>query len=161
MRGYVYIAPCFDSVGLTMNFDYSAIVTRVPCHKTFIAHYEHALADPQAFLEPLATFLELDTSAKTVRTVHSTFVYVVYCLSITTAVVFGIPLQALKGRLSRNGKLPSRKAHKLTQYKECKALGLAEEACYKKISTLLDEFFGLRSFMWPTFAANGFDFKQK
>jgi hypothetical protein len=39
----------------------------IPCHKTFIAHYEHALADPQAFVEPLAAFLELDAAAKTVR----------------------------------------------------------------------------------------------
>lgn len=82
--------------------------------------------------------------------------------------------------------MPSRKAHKLTQYKECKAAGLDEEACYKKvsctykwiihhawvsslyavtlvlyiqISMMMDEFFGLRSFMWPTFAGNGFDFQ--
>jgi len=122
-------------------------------------------------------------------------------------------LQALKGRLSKKGKMPSRKAHKLTQYKECKAAGLTEEACYKKvrcvvmscawlalvfmcgvgfvvllvlllvllllllyivvmvyllfllliitqISALMDEFFGLRSFMWPTFAGNGFDLQS-
>ena len=42
-------------------------------------------------------------------------------------------MQALKGRLARSGKMPSRKAHKLTQYRECKALGLAEEECYKKV----------------------------
>jgi hypothetical protein len=45
----------------------SMLACSIPCHKTFIAHYEHALADPQAFVEPLAAFLELDAAAKTVR----------------------------------------------------------------------------------------------
>eukprot|EP01032_Pedospumella_encystans_P023735 gene23735-26858_t len=107
-----------------------AALRGIPCRNTFIAHYEQALADPQAFLEPLSAFLELSPASKL----------------------------ALKGRLSKKGRMPSRKAHKLTQYKECKAAGLDEEACYRKISTLMDEFFGLRSFMWPTFAGNGFDF---
>jgi hypothetical protein len=85
-------------------------------------------------------------------------------------------LQALKSRLSKTGKLPSRKSHKLTQYKECKELNLSEQQCYQKvtftthrttafiddtlfvqISNMLDEFFRLRSYMWPTFAGNGFD----
>ena len=74
-------------------------------------------------------------------------------------IFFTMLLQALKNRLSKKGKVPSRKAHKLTQYSECKAHNLGEEACYNKISTLLDGFFDLRKFMWPTFAANGFDFK--
>jgi hypothetical protein len=64
------------------------------------------LADPRAFLEPLSDFLELDSKAK----------------------------QVLKGRLSKSGKLPSRKAHKLTQYNECKTHNLAEEVCYKKVN---------------------------
>ena len=38
----------------------------VPCHKTFIAHYEHALADPQAFIEPLSLFLEIDAAGREV-----------------------------------------------------------------------------------------------
>jgi len=105
-----------------------AALRAVPCHKVFIAHYEHALADPHAFLEPLSTFLELDVEAK----------------------------KYLKSRLSRAGQLPPRKAHKLTQYSECNGIK-DEQLCYKKISTLLDSFFQQRSFMWPTFGANGFD----
>lgn len=47
-------------------------VISIPCQKTFIAHYEHALGDPQAFVEPLAAFLELDAAAKKVAAI-------VYC----------------------------------------------------------------------------------
>ena len=36
----------------------------VPCHKLFIAHYEHVFAEPQAFIEPLADFLELSPDSK-------------------------------------------------------------------------------------------------
>jgi hypothetical protein len=66
----------FLMVCLVLRHSYSLCVTvcavtalcthRIPCHKTFIAHYEHALADPHAFLEPLAAFLELSAPAKTV-----------------------------------------------------------------------------------------------
>jgi hypothetical protein len=45
-------------------------------------------------------------------------------------------VQELKNRLSKKGRLPSRKAHKLTQYKECKDAGLSEEGCYKKVCAL-------------------------
>jgi hypothetical protein len=70
---------------------------------------------------------------------------------------------ALAKRLTKKGKYPSRKSHKLTQYKECKDAGLGndEKKCYQKVSGLLDEFFLDRAFMWPTFAANGFDFKYQ
>lgn len=84
----------------------------MPCHKVFIAHYEHALADPQAFVEPLALFLQLAAPAR----------------------------EALRQRLGKNGKAPSRKAHKLTQYSECRAQpggggkALAEDECYRKVS---------------------------
>lgn len=105
-----------------------AALRAVPCHKIFIAHYEHALADPPAFLEPLSTFLELDADAKKV----------------------------LKARLSKAGQLPPRKVHKLTQYSECNGIS-NEQLCYNKISNLLDSFFQERAFMWPTFGANGFD----
>jgi hypothetical protein len=33
----------------------------------FVAHYEHVLADPRAYVEPLATFLELSQNEKLVR----------------------------------------------------------------------------------------------
>eukprot|EP01036_Dinobryon_divergens_P031037 gene31037-40374_t len=104
-----------------------AALKGVPCHRTFIAHYEHVLADPQAFIEPLTQFLELDSSQK----------------------------EVLRKRLSKKGKLPSRKAHKLSKYKDC--IGMDEYSCYVKIQKLLDEFLTARKFMWPTFAGNGFD----
>lgn len=40
---------------------------RISCHKIFIAHYEHVLAEPRSFIEPLAHFLELGEGEKTVR----------------------------------------------------------------------------------------------
>eukprot|EP01034_Spumella_vulgaris_P024632 gene24632-31000_t len=112
-----------------------AAMRAIPCHKTFIAHYEHALADPQAFIEPLSQFLELDKGSR----------------------------EIIKKRLTKNGKAPSRKAHKLSQYAECKnsAKELSEQQCYEKISTLLEDFFSTRDFMWPTFGANGFDYEVK
>ena len=104
----------------------------VPCHRIFIAHYEHALKDPKAFLEPLSVFLELDSKAK----------------------------NALLQRLSKKGKFPSVKVHKLTQFEECKKAGLEGNlvGCSNLITGMLDNFFHDRKFMWPTFAANGFNF---
>jgi hypothetical protein len=67
--------------------------------------------------------------------------------------------QQLSKRLVKPGKAPKRKAHKLTQFKECG--GLSHEACYKKVETMLNTFFDMRDFMWPTFAGNGFDFLGK
>lgn len=48
----------------------------IPCHKTFIAHYEHALADPQAFIEPLSLFLETDAAGREVRRPSLVFIAV-------------------------------------------------------------------------------------
>lgn len=115
----------------------STVTTRIPCHKTFIAHYEHALADPQAYVEPLATFLELDAAAKMVSyCLLSCFgcsrLQCLHSLCYTSALFE----QALKGRLSKSGKVPSRKSHKLTQYKECKALDLTEQQCYLKVTLI-------------------------
>ena len=39
-----------------------------------IVHYEHVMSDPKAFIEPLATFLELDETKKKVE------VYVYMCV---------------------------------------------------------------------------------
>jgi len=114
------------SVEHTLTYLESAL-RGIPCHKIFLAHYEHVLADPKSFFEPLSTFLELDSTAK----------------------------ELLKKRLSKNGKLPSRKAHKLNKYKDCQ--GVEDNTCFYRIQKLLDEFLIARNFMWPTFAANGFD----
>jgi len=105
-----------------------AALRKVPCHKIFIAHYEHVLAEPRAYLEPLSQFMELSNEAKTI----------------------------LKQRLGKPGKLPSRKAHKLDQYEECKSEKLTGAGCYQKVHKIVDSFFIDRSFMWPTFAGDGF-----
>ena len=107
----------------------------VPCHRILIAHYEHVLKDPKAFIEPLSTFLELDERAK----------------------------NALKKRLSKNGRFPSRKTHKLTQFDECKKAGLGSNLieCSNLIMNILERFLFDRKFMWPTFSGNGFDFNEK
>ena len=56
------------SVSFSWYFSNSNFVSchRVPCHKIFIAHYEHVLADPRAYLEPLAQFTELSFDGKAV-----------------------------------------------------------------------------------------------
>lgn len=128
-----------------------AALRGVPCHKTLVAHYEHALADPQAFIEPLSLFLELDQSQREVRGSRPGF----FPDGLT---LFSAPLQVVRRRLTKNGKVPSRKAHKLTQYAECKRGALSEQECYAQMSGLLESFFAARGFMWPTFAANGFDY---
>eukprot|EP01035_Chromulina_nebulosa_P018513 gene18513-24230_t len=98
----------------------------VPCNRIFIAHYEHVLAEPSAYKEPLANFLELSSKEK----------------------------EVLFSRLSKNGKIPPRKVHKLTQYKECQQQNLNEEQCYGKITNIIEKFIKDRDFMWPTFAAS-------
>ena len=73
--------------------------------------------------------------------------------------------QALKSRLKINGKFPVRTEHTFTQYSMCKGGGpggtggLSKSQCYQRVSSTLDDFFGARKFMWPTFAGNGFDVK--
>jgi hypothetical protein len=118
---------------------------RVPCGKVFIAHYEHVLADPMAYHQPLVNFLELDTTRA----------------------------HLLKERLegmNQRAKLPKRKVHELRQYKECGGGGGANKAqqrkgdisieeCYKKVTGIIDRFMKDRHFMWPSFAGNGFLYK--
>ena len=118
----------------TLTYSESAL-RGVPCHRKFIAHYEQALSDPASFIGPLSAFLELDSSAKA----------------------------ELTRRLTKKGKTPHRKNHKLTQYAECKAAGFGSSIsqCSALINKLLDRFFSERGFMWPTFAANGFDFVRQ
>eukprot|EP01041_Mallomonas_annulata_P002281 gene2281-4439_t len=115
-----------------------AAMRGVPCHKTFIAHYEHVLTDPSAYIGPLSDFLQLTPSQ----------------------------IKVLSSRLStpshkQKPAVPSRKKHKLTQYKECKERGLDSEGCYQQVLKLLETFFYDRAFLWPTFAGNGFEFNRK
>ena len=78
---------------------------RIPCERLFIAHYEHILADPAAYRAPFAEFLELGANER----------------------------EILNTRLSKKGRLPPRKAHKLTQYAECQQARLSEEDCYNMV----------------------------
>lgn len=84
------------------------------------------------FVEPLSDFLEFSGQQK----------------------------QILKKRLQQlqgSAALPTRKAHSLVQYKECKDKQLGVSDCYQKIEKKVDRFLRERAFMWPTFAANGFN----
>ena len=106
----------------------------IPCEKILVAHYEHVIEVPNAYLEPLSTFLELNENQKS----------------------------ELKKRLSKPGKKVLRKPHKLTQYHDCQVAGLGNDitGCYNALQKSLDSFFTKRSFMWPTFAGNGFDYNK-
>eukprot|EP01038_Epipyxis_sp_PR26KG_P014884 gene14884-20016_t len=129
---FTAVDPELRTVEHTLTY-LESVLRMVSCHKIFIAHYEHVLADPMAYYEPLSTFLEFDNKKK----------------------------ELFKKRLStRDNKIPSRKPHKLNQYAECKSIH-DELECYEKITQMLDSFFNLRSFMWPTFAGNGFDYSKK
>jgi len=125
---FTHVALELRTVEHTLTYVESAL-RKIPCNRIFIAHYEHVLADPRAFLEPLSQFLELSDSEK----------------------------KALKQRLSKEGKIPSRKPHKLDQYSECKEEGKTGVECYNKVHKIINDFLLHRNFMWPTFAANGFD----
>jgi len=112
-----------------------AAMRGVPCHKTFVAHYEHVLTDPSVYVAPLVDFLELSAKQK----------------------------QVLAQRLATPAKKkapPARKKHKLSQFEECKSAGLSGDICYEKITSILESFFVDRAFLWPTFAGNGFDFNR-
>ena len=106
----------------------------VPCHRVFIAHYEHVLAKPSAYIEPLSDFME-----------------------------FGIQQRSqfkriLAGKDKGSVTLPKRTVHKLTQYSECKngALGNDVAKCYERVVKKVESFLADRAFMWPSFAGNGF-----
>jgi hypothetical protein len=64
---YRNVDACIRTVESTLVYIESAL-KKVPCNKIFVAHYEQVLGDPEAYIEPLSDFLELDTSAKSVRT---------------------------------------------------------------------------------------------
>jgi hypothetical protein len=106
----------------------------VPCNRVFVAHYEHVLAKPNAYAEPLSDFLEFGPKQR------QDFKRILATKD--------------KGRLS----LPSRTEHKLTQYLECKAAGLGNDlaGCYRKIVKKVETFLADRAYMWPSFAGNGF-----
>jgi hypothetical protein len=44
-----------------------AAIRRIPCHKLFVAHYEHIMGDPMSYLDPLVEFLELGEFSTRVR----------------------------------------------------------------------------------------------
>jgi hypothetical protein len=117
----------------TLSYIESAI-QQIPCEKIFVAHYEHVLEKPNDYIDPLSAFLELNPEQKI----------------------------ELRKRLNKSGKKVSRKPHKLTQYPDCQAAGLGDDVntCYNAIKRLADNFFLKRSFMWPTFAGNGFNYKS-
>lgn len=100
-----------------------AAMRSAPCSRTFIAHYEHALTDPAAFLSPLASFLELGVDE-------------------TAALKKRLFMRSEKGGKRRAGDsggglgLPRRKEHKLGQYAECKDAGMGEHQCYKHVSVI-------------------------
>ena len=97
-----------------------AALRSAPCHKTFIAHYEHALADPAAFLNPLASFLELGATETVALKKRLT--------SSSSSSSGG------GGGGTKVGRLPSRKEHKLGQYAECKAVSsMSDRDCYNHV----------------------------
>ena len=109
-----------------------AALRGVPCHRIFVAHYEHVLAKPSSYAEPLADFLEFDDRKKSKLA------------------------KALKDKDKGKVALPQRTVHKLTQYPECVGIKGDIANCYNRITTKIDTFLSARSFMWPTFAGNGF-----
>lgn len=134
---FIHVEQELRTVEHTLTY-IEAAMSKIPCHKMFVAHYEQALADPTSLLDPLADFLELEGGMRS----------------------------TLSNRLTAQAKgFPSRKVHKLTQFKECKTGGgksasnMTEAKCYEKITSILEDFFQARKFMWPTLAGNGFDFK--
>lgn len=112
-----------------------AALRGVPCHRLFVAHYEHVLAKPTVYAEPLADFLEFDGTRRS---------------------QLAAALKRMdKGRVA----LPKRSEHKLTQYSECSknaGLGSNVAKCYKHIVNKVEKFLSDRAYMWPTFAGNGF-----
>jgi hypothetical protein len=62
---FTHVAQELRTVEHTLTY-VEAALRRVPCHRIFIAHYEHILADPRAFLEPLSQFLEVSEIEKKV-----------------------------------------------------------------------------------------------
>lgn len=101
----------------------------VSCHQVMITHYEHVLSKPSSYHGPLSDFLELTSSQQSI----------------------------LNSRLSKlMPAMPNRRVHKLTQYQECKKIP-DRSACYEMMRNKMDRFFNDRAFMWPTFAANGYN----
>lgn len=144
---FIEIDTALRTVEHTLTY-IEAALTPIPCNKIFIAHYEHVLADPMAYHEPLSSFLDLSTTAK--DTLH----------------------KRLNDMLPR-AKLPKQKIHELRQYRECGGSGgalkvnqkkgnlISSNDCYHKIEKKISTFFKDRSFMWPSFNGNGYNYKIK
>jgi hypothetical protein len=63
---FTHVAQELLTVEHTLTY-VEAALRKVPCNRIFLAHYEHVLADPRAFLEPLSQFLELSENDKKVN----------------------------------------------------------------------------------------------
>jgi len=100
-----------------------AALRSAPCHKTFIAHYEHVLYDPAAFLNPLSAFFELGPEET---------------LALKSRLLGGAKAGSGRGGSKKafGGKFPHRKEHKLGQYAECKEKALGDQECYKHVRSL-------------------------
>jgi hypothetical protein len=114
-----------------------AALRGVPCHRLLFAHYEHVLAKPSAYEEPLSDFLELDGQKRAQLS------------------------NILKAKDKGEVKFPKRTQHKLTQYSECKGAGLGDnlEKCYNTVVKKVESFLADRAFMWPSLAGNGYALK--
>ena len=121
---FTHLAQELRTVEHTLTY-VEAALRKVPCNRIFLAHYEHVLADPRAFLEPLSQFLELSEPEKRVSERFAFYSK------------FTLSTQVLKQRLSKDGRLPSRKAHKLDQYAECKNENRVGKDCYEKVRDYL------------------------
>ena len=110
-----------------------AALRSVPCHRILL-RIMSTCSQNLRHAEPLSDFLEFDTTKKD-RLIN-----------------------ALKAKDKGKVTLPRRTQHKLTQYQEC-AGGLKNDVpgCYNTILKKVDGFLATRSFMWPTFAGNGFE----
>ena len=51
---------------LMTNSHLVVVVIRIPCHKTFIAYFEHVKLKPSDIVHPLSKFLELDEKSRKV-----------------------------------------------------------------------------------------------
>ena len=138
---FVDLDSALRTVEHTLTYIESAL-KQVSCGKVFVAHYEHVLADPAAYVGPLSGFLGLPKDN-------------------TKA------LQARLMEMQAKARTPTQSVHELRQFRECGGGGGAIKAqqrkgggtlqqCYAKMNKLITSFLKKREFMWPNFAGNGY-----
>lgn len=108
-----------------------AAMRGVPCHKTFVVHFEHLRSDPASLVDPLSAFLQLESS---------------------------VSRDVLRRNLQDSAKKSS--SHRKRQYRfpgmtVCKSL--TDAGCYRMVWNIINNFFMKRKVMWPTFAGNGYN----